>query len=120
LKMSNLGQLPIDCRYSGYVNQFQYNYRFIGGSKMSILGLALVLIVAALCAHLAQKYVPSAVPGGLITSTIVGVVGAHYGSTWLGSYGPEYFGVSLVSCAVGSAVAVLALSLGYRVLHKKA
>ncbi len=87
---------------------------------MSILGLALVLMIAAVCAYLAQKYVPSTVPGGLITSTIAGVVGAHFGSTWLGSYGPEYYGVSLVSCAVGSAVAVLALSLGYRALHKSA
>jgi uncharacterized membrane protein YeaQ/YmgE (transglycosylase-associated protein family) len=87
---------------------------------MSILGLALVLIVAAICAYLAQKYVPSTVPGGLVTTTIVGVIGAHFGSTWLGSYGPEYYGVSLLPCAVGSAVMILALSLGYRAIHKKA
>jgi uncharacterized membrane protein YeaQ/YmgE (transglycosylase-associated protein family) len=85
---------------------------------MSILSLVLVLLIAAVCAFLAQKLVPNTVPGGFVTSTIVGMFGAYVGSSVIGSYGPEYYGVSLIPCFLGSTVMVLALSLLYRLFHK--
>jgi uncharacterized membrane protein YeaQ/YmgE (transglycosylase-associated protein family) len=85
---------------------------------MSILSLVLFLLIAAVCAYLAQRLVPNMVPGGLVTTTIVGVLGAYIGSSMIGSYGPDFYGVSLVPCILGSGVLVFGLSLLYRALHK--
>ena len=87
---------------------------------MSILSLVLFVGIAAACAYLAQKLVPDTVPGGTNVSILVGAIGAYLGSTMLGSYGPEVYGVSLVPCILGSTVLVFALSLLSRALHKKA
>ncbi len=45
---------------------------------MSIVMFILFLIVAAVCAALAEKLVPNTVPGGFFTSAIVGIIGAWY------------------------------------------
>jgi uncharacterized membrane protein YeaQ/YmgE (transglycosylase-associated protein family) len=100
---------------SGYLAVFS---NIIGGSEMSILSLVIVLIVAALCSYLAQRLVPSTVSGGHVTTTIVGVVGAYIGSSVIGAYGPDFYGVSLIPSLLGAAVSVFATSLLYRALHK--
>lgn len=78
---------------------------------MSLLGLILFLIVAAVCAYLAERLVPNTVPGGFITSAVVGVIGAWIGGSLIGSFGPSVAGVSLIPCILGSAVLVFVLSL---------
>lgn len=78
---------------------------------MSILSFILYLIVAAVCAFLAERLVPNSVPGGFLTSAIVGIIGAWIGGNLVGHVGPDLAGVALVPCILGSALLVFLLSL---------
>ena len=86
---------------------------------MSILTFILFLLVAAACAYLAERLVPNTVPGGFITSVIVGIIGAWIGGCLIGSVGPSLAGVSLIPCILGSAVLVFVLSLASRGFRRK-
>ncbi len=46
---------------------------------MGILSFILFLIVASVCAYLAERLVPNTIPGGFLTSAIVGIIGAWVG-----------------------------------------
>jgi len=87
---------------------------------MSILSFILFLLVAAACAYLAERLVPNTVPGGFITSAVVGIIGAWVGGNLIGHIGPDLAGVSLIPCILGSAVLVFVLSLVSRGFHKNA
>ena len=78
---------------------------------MGILSFILFLIVAAVCAIIAERLVPGNVPGGFFTSAIVGIIGAWIGGSLLGHIGPDLAGVALVPCIAGSALLVFLLSL---------
>jgi uncharacterized membrane protein YeaQ/YmgE (transglycosylase-associated protein family) len=78
----------------------------------------LFLIVAAVCAALAEKLVPNTVPGGFFTSAIVGIIGAWLGVSLIGNVGPDLAGVPLLPCILGSAVFVFVISLLARMLRK--
>jgi uncharacterized membrane protein YeaQ/YmgE (transglycosylase-associated protein family) len=78
---------------------------------MSILGFILFLIVAAVCAGIAEMLVPGAVPGGFFASAIVGIIGAWIGTALFGSLGPSLAGVPLLPAILGSAIFVFLLSL---------
>ena len=62
---------------------------------MSILGFILFLIVAAVCAWIAEYFVPGMIPGGFLTSAIVGIIGAWIGGSLFGHFGPALAGVAL-------------------------
>ncbi|HEY9681054.1 MAG TPA: hypothetical protein V6C86_05665 [Oculatellaceae cyanobacterium] len=49
------------------------------GLPMGILTFILFLFVAAACAYLGERLVPGVVPGGFLTSAIVGIIGAWIG-----------------------------------------
>jgi uncharacterized membrane protein YeaQ/YmgE (transglycosylase-associated protein family) len=55
--------------------------------------------------------VPNSVPGGFLTSAIVGIIGAWIGGNLVGHVGPDLAGVALVPCILGSALLVFLLSL---------
>jgi uncharacterized membrane protein YeaQ/YmgE (transglycosylase-associated protein family) len=78
---------------------------------MTILAFICYLIVAAICAFIAEKIVPGVIPGGFLTSAVVGIIGAWIGGNLLGHIGPDLAGVSLVPCILGSAILVFVLSL---------
>ena len=78
---------------------------------MSILTFILFLIVAAVCAWIGERLVPGVIPGGFLTSAIVGIIGAWVGGSLIGHIGPDLAGVSLVPCILGSALTVFVLSL---------
>jgi uncharacterized membrane protein YeaQ/YmgE (transglycosylase-associated protein family) len=78
---------------------------------MSILGFILFLIVAAVCAWIAEYCVPGMIPGGFLTSAIVGIIGAWIGGGLFGHFGPVLAGVALVPTILGSAILVFALAL---------
>lgn len=78
---------------------------------MSILGFLLFIIVAAVCAWIAEALVPGRIPGGFLASAIVGVIGAWIGTALLGHFGPDLAGVPLLPAIVGSAVLVFALAM---------
>jgi len=87
---------------------------------MNILSLILFLIVASVCAFLAERLVPNSVPGGFLTSAIVGIIGAWIGGGLIGHFGPDLAGVALIPCILGSALFVFLLSLisgGFRRRH---
>ncbi len=86
---------------------------------MSILGFILFLCVAASCAYIAERLVPNTVPGGFITSAVVGIIGAWVGGSLIAHIGPEFVGVSLINCILGSAVLVFVLSLMSGTFHWK-
>ena len=78
---------------------------------MSIIGFILFLIVASVCAFIAERLVPNTIPGGFITSAIIGIIGAWIGSNLIGHFGPDLAGVALLPCILGSALLVFVLSL---------
>jgi uncharacterized membrane protein YeaQ/YmgE (transglycosylase-associated protein family) len=77
---------------------------------MDIIAFILYVIVAAVCAFIAERLVPGGIPGGFLTSAIFGIIGAWIGASLMGSFGPSLAGVSLVPCIVGSAILVFGLS----------
>jgi len=78
---------------------------------MGILALICYLVVAAVCAFIAERFVPGVLPGGWIAGAIAGVIGAWIGGSLLGHFGPDLAGVSLIPCILGSAILVFGLSL---------
>lgn len=78
---------------------------------MSIVSWILFLLVAAVCAWIAERVVPSNMPGGIIAGMLVGVVGAWLGGTLMGHFGPSLAGVSLVPTVVGAAIFVFGCAL---------
>ncbi len=66
---------------------------------MSILSWLLFLIVAAVCAWIAECVVPNKMPGGFIASAL------------MGSVGPSLAGVALLPTIVGSAILVFGSAL---------
>lgn len=87
---------------------------------MDIIALICYLIVAAVCAFIAERIVPGVIPGGFITSAIVGIIGAWVGGNLVGHFGPDLAGISLVPCILGSALLVFGLSLCSRGFKGKA
>ncbi len=55
---------------------------------MTVLGFILYLIVAAVCAWVAEATVPGVIPGGFLTAAIVGIIGGWLGGSLFGSFGP--------------------------------
>lgn len=78
---------------------------------MSIVALILFLIVAAVCAWIAECLVPGRIPGGFLTSAIVGIIGAWIGGSLLGNFGPSLEGISLLPAIIGSAILVFGLAV---------
>jgi uncharacterized membrane protein YeaQ/YmgE (transglycosylase-associated protein family) len=84
---------------------------------MGILSLIIFLIVAAICALIAERLVPGTIPGGFLTAAVFGVIGAWIGGSLLGSMGPDLGGVALIPCIAGSALLVFLVSItshGYK------
>ena len=86
---------------------------------MGILSFILFLIVASVCAFLAERLVPNCVPGGFLTSAIVGIIGAWVGGGLIGHFGPDLAGVALIPCILGSAVLVFLVSLVSRGFNRR-
>ena len=85
---------------------------------MSVIAFILFLIVAAVCAWIAERLVPGRIPGGFFTSAVIGVIGAWVGGSLFGNFGPSLEGVSLLPAIIGSAILVFGLALLSRVLRK--
>jgi uncharacterized membrane protein YeaQ/YmgE (transglycosylase-associated protein family) len=77
---------------------------------MDILGFLCYLLIAAVCAYIAERLVPGVIPGGLLTLAIFGIIGGWIGANLMGQFGPMLAGVSLIPCILGSAILVFGLS----------
>ena len=84
---------------------------------MSLLGFIFFLIVAAVCAWIAEYFVPGRIPGGFFTAAIVGIIGAWIGSSVCGTFGPSLEGISLLPTIIGSAILVFCLAILSRTLR---
>ncbi|MBI5174223.1 MAG: GlsB/YeaQ/YmgE family stress response membrane protein [Candidatus Melainabacteria bacterium] len=69
------------------------------------------LLIAAICAIIAERIIPGSIPGGFITAIIFGVIGAWLGGILMGSFGPQLAGVALIPCIMGSGILVFTVSL---------
>jgi len=78
---------------------------------MSILGLLILLLVAALVGLLADTLVPGAVPFGWVGAIIVGLIGAWLGGILLGDFGPHLAGIYLIPAVIGAVIFSLLLEL---------
>lgn len=78
---------------------------------MSILGLLVLLLVAALVGLLADALVPGAVPFGWVGAIIVGLIGAWLGGILLGDFGPHLAGIYLIPAVIGAVIFSLLLEL---------
>lgn len=78
---------------------------------MSILGFILYLIVAAVCAAIADRLVPGRVPGGFFTCAVFGILGAWIGGSLMGSIGPSLGGISILPAIVGSGLFIFLFSM---------
>jgi uncharacterized membrane protein YeaQ/YmgE (transglycosylase-associated protein family) len=86
---------------------------------MGIISFLLFVIVAAVCAWIADAFVPGRIPGGFLAAAVVGVIGAWIGGNLFGHFGPDLAGVPLLPTILGSAILVFGLALlsgafGYR------
>ncbi len=76
-----------------------------------MLELLLFVCLATGCAWLAESLIPNAVPGGMVVSALVGIIGAWLGTTLFGRFGPGVAGVALVPAIFGSMLLVFGLAL---------
>ncbi|MDZ4837756.1 MAG: GlsB/YeaQ/YmgE family stress response membrane protein [Candidatus Melainabacteria bacterium] len=86
---------------------------------MSIVGFICYLIIAAVCAFIADRLTPGSIPGGFFTAAVVGILGAWVGGALFGSLGPSLAGVALLPCILGSAILVFGLSFLSKSFGKK-
>lgn len=75
-----------------------------------MLAFLCYLVVAAVCALLAERSVPGSIPGGFLVTALVGIIGGYVGSSMFGQFGPIMAGVALIPCILGSALLVFGLS----------
>ena len=85
---------------------------------MGILSFILYIIVAAVCAWIADYFVPGTIPGGFFVAAIFGLLGAWVGTNLMGALGPSLFGVALLPAIVGSAIVIFLASLIGRATHR--
>jgi uncharacterized membrane protein YeaQ/YmgE (transglycosylase-associated protein family) len=78
---------------------------------MQIVAFILFLMVASVCAYIAEMIVPGKAPGGFLASAVVGIIGAWIGGNLVGHFGPDLAGVSLLPTIIGSAVLVFGMAL---------
>lgn len=78
---------------------------------MGIIGFLLFLLVAGVCAIIADAIVPGRIPGGFLVAAVVGVIGAWLGDALLGTFGPILAGVAILPTILGSGLLVFILSL---------
>jgi uncharacterized membrane protein YeaQ/YmgE (transglycosylase-associated protein family) len=90
-----------------------------GGLLMTILGFILFLLVALLCAWVADSLLPGNMPGGFWGAALIGLIGAWLGDSMLGRWGPNIGGVFPVQTIIGAGILVFLLSLYSRNLARR-
>lgn len=78
---------------------------------ITILSIILMILVAAACAWIADYFAPGAIPGGILTAAIFGLIGGWIGVSLFGAFGPSLAGVSLLPTILGSAIFITLLTL---------
>jgi uncharacterized membrane protein YeaQ/YmgE (transglycosylase-associated protein family) len=69
-----------------------------------IVGLLLMVVMAAIVGFLADMLVPGNTPYGFLGAALAGVVGSWIGVALLGTLGPVLFGIPLISALIGAVI----------------
>ena len=77
---------------------------------MDLLGLLILLVVAAIAGAVGEMIAGAKVPGGWIGSILAGLVGAWIGSALL-HFGPVIGGIQIIPAILGAALFVLVIRL---------
>ncbi len=77
---------------------------------MDLLGLIILLVVAAIAGAIGEMIAGQKVPGGWIGSILAGLVGAWLGGTLL-RFGPVIGGIQIIPAIIGAALFVLVIRL---------
>lgn len=77
---------------------------------MTLVGLLVLLIVAAIVGAIGEMIAGMKVPGGWLGSILVGFVGAYIGNQLL-HIGPVMAGIAIIPAIIGGALFVLLLRL---------
>lgn len=77
---------------------------------MDLLGLLILLLVAAIVGAIGELIAGAKVPGGWIGSILAGLVGAWLGHA-LFAFGPAIAGIQIIPAMVGAALFVLLIRL---------
>jgi len=77
---------------------------------MTLLGLLVLLIVAAVVGAIGEMIAGGKVPGGWIGSILVGLVGAWLGGLLL-HWGPVIGGIQIIPAIIGAALFVFLIRL---------
>ena len=74
---------------------------------MGFVTFVIFLIIAIGCAFAGAMVLSRSVPGGFLSTTIIGFLGAWFGSVTLIHLGPDIGGVSIVASAICSGIFVM-------------
>ncbi len=78
---------------------------------MGIVPFAIFLVIAASWAFVGELVLPRSVPGGFLSATLIGFIGAWIGGSMLWHLGPDLAGIPLIPSILGSAVLIFFFSL---------
>ena len=76
---------------------------------VSLLGLIVTLMVAALVGWIADKIVPGSIPYGWLGAIVAGLLGSWIGGILLGDAGPDIGGIALIPAVVGATILAFVL-----------
>lgn len=78
---------------------------------MGLIGILIYCLVASACASIGTLIVSAEIPGGTMTSLLVGILGAWLGVVLIGHTGPVLGGVALLPAILGSMVLIVAMNM---------
>lgn len=83
-----------------------------------MLGILIMLLVAAIIGFVGEAIVPGGMPGGWAGAIVAGLLGSALGGYLVGSFGPSLAGFSILPSILGAAIVVLLFSLVARAFSR--
>lgn len=84
-----------------------------------MLGLILMLVVAAIVGWIADLVVPGEFPMGWVGSIVAGLVGAFVGGYLIGPLGPQVGGIYLVPAIIGAIIFSFLVEMLMRAMSRR-
>lgn len=76
-----------------------------------VVGLLLMVVMAAIVGFLADLIVPGNRPYGFLGAALAGILGSWLGVALLGTLGPVFFGIPIVSALIGAVILTIVYAL---------
>lgn len=81
---------------------------------VSLLGLIVTLLIAALVGWVANRIVPGKIPYGWLGAIVFGLLGSWVGGILLGDAGPEIGGIAVIPAIVGAVILAIVADLAFK------